>query len=99
MDQPIKAVTTVVRGVPRGKLSAGGGEPFDPHDDEVLWGYPFGGGDLFGDNSAWGVGTPLVVVHHSDHESLRRSPPTYPRPTTPFSLSPREHRYRVRPVP
>ena len=26
MDQPIKAVTTVVRGVPRGKLSSSGGE-------------------------------------------------------------------------
>src|SRR5437667_11455893 len=66
MDQPIKAVTTVVRGVPRGKLSAGGGEPFDPHDDEVLWGYSFGGGDLFGDNTAWGMGTPLTVVQAGD---------------------------------
>src|SRR6266700_1144395 len=48
MDRPIKAVTTVVRGIPRGKLSSGGGEPFDPKDNEILWGYPFGGGDLFG---------------------------------------------------
>src|SRR5207249_2084282 len=43
MDRPIKAVTTVVRGIPRGKLSSGGGEPFDPKDNEILWGYPFGG--------------------------------------------------------
>src|SRR5260370_4032402 len=63
MDQPIKAVTTVVRGVPRGNLSAGGGVPFDPHDAEVLWGYPFGGRDLFRGNPASGLGTPLVVVH------------------------------------
>ena len=62
MDQPIKALTVVVRGIPRGKLSSGGGAPFDPKDDEVLWGYPFGAGDLFGDNTAWGMGTPLTVV-------------------------------------
>ena len=37
MDRPIKAVTTVVRGIPRGKLSSGG-EPFDPRDNEILWG-------------------------------------------------------------
>src|SRR5436309_7744834 len=48
MDRPIKAVTTVVRGVPRGKLSSGGGEPFDTKGNEILWGYPFGGGDLLG---------------------------------------------------
>jgi hypothetical protein len=62
MSQPIKSVTTVIRGLPRGRLSAGGGAPFDPHDDEVLWGYPFGAGDLFGGNTAWGLGTPLVSI-------------------------------------
>jgi hypothetical protein len=66
LDQPIKAVTTVLRGVARGKLSAGGSEPFDPHDDEVLWGYPFGAGDLFGGNTALGMGTPLTVVQTGD---------------------------------
>ena len=66
MNQPIKAVTVVVRGIPRGKLSAGGGEPFDPKDDEVLWGYPFGAGDLWGDNTAWGLGTPLTCVQAAD---------------------------------
>ena len=66
MEQPIKAVTLVVRGIPRGKLSAGGGEPFDPKDDEVLWGYPFGAGDLWGDNTAWGLGTPLTAVQTGD---------------------------------
>jgi hypothetical protein len=95
MDQPIKAVTTVVRGVPRGKLSAGGGEPFDPHDDEVLWGYPFGGGDLFGGNTAWGLGTPLVVVHHSDEEWLGLSSLDDRVRTKRFYFQPGEQGYRV----
>jgi len=73
MDQPIKAVTVVVRGIPRGKLSSGGGEPFDPKDDEVLWGYPFGAGDLWGDNTAWGMGTPLTVVQSGDGNYLALS--------------------------
>jgi len=95
MDQPIKAVTTVVRGVPRGKLSAGGGEPFDPHDDEVLWGYPFSGGDLFGDNTAWGTGTPLVVVQHGDQEWLGLSSLDDRVRTKRFYFQPGEHGYRV----
>ena len=95
MDQPIKAVTTVVRGVPRGKLSAGGVEPFDPHDDEVLWGYPFGGGDLFGDNTAWGTGTPLVVVQHGDQEWLGLSSLDDRVRTKRFYFQPGEHGYRV----
>jgi len=70
LPQPIKAVTTVLRGVPRGRLSSGGGEPFDPKDDEVLYGYPFGGGDLFGGNTAWGMGTPLVAVQAADQRML-----------------------------
>src|SRR5256885_10383008 len=68
MDQPIKAVTTVLRGVPRGKLSSGGAEPFDPRDNEVLWGYPFGGGDLFGENTAGGMGPPLAVAQPGAQE-------------------------------
>jgi hypothetical protein len=66
MGQPIKAVTTVIRGLPRGKLSAASGEPFEPEDNEVLYGYPFSGGDLFGGNTAWGLTTPLVAVEHGD---------------------------------
>ncbi len=95
MDQPIKAVTTVVRGVPRGKLSAGGGEPFDPHDDEVLWGYPFGGGDLFGDNTAWGMGTPLIVVQRGAQEFLALSSLDDRVRTKRFYFQPGEHGYRV----
>src|SRR5256712_13441659 len=80
MDQPIKAVTTVVRGVPRGKLSSGGAEPFDPRDNEVLWGYPFGGGDLLGGNTAAGVGTPLTVREDADPFPSPPSPDGRPRP-------------------
>ena len=72
MSQPIKSVTSIVRGLPRGRLSSAGGAPFDPHDDEVLWGYPFGAGDLFGGNTAWGLGTPLVSIEagEGDYWSL-----------------------------
>jgi hypothetical protein len=66
MDQPIKSVTTVIRGLPRGKISAGGGAPFDPRDDELLFGYPFGAGDLFGGNTAGGLGTPYMAIVGTD---------------------------------
>src|SRR3954452_1674076 len=38
MERPIKAVALVVRGVPRGRISAAGAPFFDPRDDEVLLG-------------------------------------------------------------
>ena len=62
MGQPIKTVATIVRGVPRGRISAGGASFFDPRDDEVLLGYPFSGGDLFGPQGNGGLTTPLVLV-------------------------------------
>src|SRR6266576_3691852 len=65
MDQPVKTVTTVIRGVPRGKISTGG-DPFDPRDDELLFGYPFSAGDLFGGNTARGLSTPLVMVQRGE---------------------------------
>jgi hypothetical protein len=95
MDQPIKAVTVVVRGVPRGKLSSGGGEPFDPRDNEILWGYPFGGGDLFGGNSAGGMGTPLAVVQKSEQEFLALSSLDDHVRTKRFYFQPGEQGYRV----
>jgi len=94
-DQPIKALTVIVRGVPRGKLSSGGAAPFDPHDDEVLWGYPFGGGDLFGDNTAWGMGTPLTVVQRSEQEFLALSSLDDRVRTKRFYFQPGEQGYRV----
>lgn len=66
MEQPIKSITTVIRGLPRGRVSIGGGTPFDARDDELLFGYPFGAGDLFGGNSAGGMGTPYAAVAAAD---------------------------------
>lgn len=59
MEKPIKSIATIVRGVPRGEVSPGAGGFFDPKDNELLFGYPFGGGDLF---IARGMDTPLVIV-------------------------------------
>src|SRR5262249_32138158 len=60
--RPIKSIALIVRGIPRGRISAGGSPFFDPRDDEVLLGYPFSGGDLFGPSSNGGLTTPLVLV-------------------------------------
>jgi hypothetical protein len=68
LDAPIKSVTTVIRGLPRGRISSGGSGPFDPRDDELLFGYPFGAGDLFGGNTASGLGTPYVAVVRGEQE-------------------------------
>jgi hypothetical protein len=67
MDQPIKTVTTIIRSLPRGMVSTGGGAT-DTKDDELLYGYPFGAGDLFGGNTAAGLGTPFLSVRKSDGE-------------------------------
>lgn len=68
MDQPIKAVKAIVRGVPRGQISISGNDFFDPRDGEALFGYPFNGGDLFGANTAGGMTTPLAVIEVSEQE-------------------------------
>ncbi len=72
LPQPVKAVTAIVRGIPRGKISSAGNTPFDPRDNELLFGYPFSGGDLFGANTAQGMGTPLIIVESGtgEHHSL-----------------------------
>src|SRR6185503_9624435 len=54
MDRPVKTVTTIVRGLPRGQISLSGGGLFDPRDNEILGGYTFGAGDLHGPGSAQG---------------------------------------------
>lgn len=98
MPQPVKSVTTVVRGVPRGRLSAGGAAPFDPHDDEVLWGYPFGAGDLFGGNTAWGLGTPLVSVQAGEQDVWSLSSLDDRVRAKRFYFQPGEHGYRIEAV-
>ena len=52
-DRPIKSVTSIVRGVPRGQVSASCNKFFDPKDNEISKEHPF----LFG-----GMTTPLVVI-------------------------------------
>jgi hypothetical protein len=60
LGQPIKSIATIIRGAPRGKISVNGGTPFDPKEDELLYGYPFGAGDLFGGNTAQSLSTPFL---------------------------------------
>jgi hypothetical protein len=95
MGEPIKAVTTVVRGVPRGQISVAGGEPFEPHDNEVLFGYPFGGGDLFGGNTAGGMSTPLAVVQSGEQSFLALSSLDNRVRVKRFYFQPGEPGYRV----
>lgn len=65
MDRPIKSVAAIVRGVPRGKVAGGSGEFFDPADNELLFGYPFGAGDH---HVARGIDSPLVVIQSAEQE-------------------------------
>ena len=97
MSQPIKSVTTVIRGVPRGKISTGG-EPFDPRDDELLFGYPFSGGDLFGGNTARGLSTPFVIVQRGERDYVFLSSLDDQVRAKKFYFQPGEQGYRVEAV-
>jgi hypothetical protein len=65
MDQPIKSISAIVRDIPRGQICGGSEGFFDPKDNEVLLGYPFGGGDH---HDAIGIDSPVAVVQSSEHE-------------------------------
>ena len=69
MERPIKSIVAIVRGVPRGKISAGG-LPFNDHkDDEVLLGYPFGAGALFLERGmATMFNTPLSIIQSGNSD-------------------------------
>jgi len=69
MDRPIKSVTTVIRDVPRGRISVGGGPLTDVKDGDFLAGYPFGAGDLHNFDVA-SISTPVAVVEAGDHDFL-----------------------------
>lgn len=64
----VKSVATIVRGVPRGKICNALGKFFDPQDGEVLLGYPFAAGGLFGNNAAMGMETPLAIIESSEKQ-------------------------------
>jgi len=98
LGQPIKAVTTVIRNVPRGRISPAGNEPFDPRDNEVLFGYPFGGGDLFGANTAWGLATPFVIVQRAEGDCVFLSSLDDRVRAKRFFFQPGEQAYRVEAV-
>ncbi|HKF53105.1 MAG TPA: hypothetical protein VKB26_12395 [Candidatus Acidoferrales bacterium] len=65
MDRPIKSITAIVRGVPRGKVAGGSGGFFDPGENELLLGYPFGAGDH---HTARGIDSPLAIVRAGEQE-------------------------------
>ena len=95
MDQPIKTVTSIVRGVPRGRISSSGGDFADTRDNELLLGYPFSGGDLFGGNGAGGLTTPLAVVQVKDDAFIALSSRDTAVRTKRMYFQPGEQGYKV----
>ncbi|HEX3119273.1 MAG TPA: hypothetical protein VHP80_09280 [Candidatus Acidoferrum sp.] len=92
MNIPIKSIATILRRVPRGKISAGGGSFFDPKDDEQLFGYPFGGGSLF---TAGGMDSPIVVIQSGEHEYYFLSSLLDKVRASRFYFQPGDNGYRV----
>jgi len=92
MSRPVKTVTTIVRGVPRGAVSfGGGGFPQQQNDAESLVGYPFGGGDL---NASGSMGTPLLMIQTPSDVFYVSSLDDRVRPKR-FYLAPGDTSYRV----
>ncbi|MGZ8845605.1 MAG: twin-arginine translocation signal domain-containing protein, partial [Pyrinomonadaceae bacterium] len=95
MEQPIKTVTTVIRDVPRGQVSFGGGALTDPRDNELLSGYPFGGGDLHGPGAANSMSTPLAVIQTAADDFVFIEPLDDKVRPKRFYFQPGENFYRV----
>jgi hypothetical protein len=95
MHQPVKAVTTIVRGVPRGRVSLGGGAFEDPRDNELLAGYAFGAGDLNGPGGS--MVTPLLMIQTPADVFYISSLDDRVRPKR-YYLAPGESGYRVEAV-
>lgn len=95
MDQPIKSVTTVIRDVPRGMVSFGGGALSDQKDNELLSAYPFGGGDLHGPGAANSMSTPLAIIQTAADDFLFISPLDDKVRPKRFYFQPGEKAYRV----
>ncbi|MBX6332531.1 MAG: hypothetical protein IRY91_11850 [Gemmatimonadaceae bacterium] len=94
-EHPIKTVTTIVRRVPRGQVSFGGGGFRDPHDNELQAGYTFGAGDLNGPGGS--MVTPLLMIQGASDVFYLSSLDTRVRPKR-FYLAPGETSYRVEAV-
>ncbi len=95
MAQPIKTVSTLIRGIPRGRVGFGGPGGGMPNDNEILTGYPFSGGDLFGGNTAGGMGTPLAIVTAADNSCVSIGTMDRMVCTKRFFFQPGENGYRV----
>src|SRR5690242_10665134 len=92
MDRPIKSIAAILRGVPRGKVSVAGGNFFDPKDNELLFGYPFGGGSLF---VAGGMDSPVLVIQAGEKDYFFLSTLLKEVRASRFYLQPGEKGYRV----
>ncbi len=86
MQQPIKSLAIIVRGVPRGQVSSSCNEFFDPKDDEISLAHPY----LFG-----GMTTPLVVIKKAEQDFFFLSALNDRVQDTRFYLQPGEKGYRV----
>ena len=97
MEQPIKSVVAIVRGVPRGKnLARADLNSSNPQDDEVLLGYPFGAGALFLERGmARMLNTPLAVIQSGDAEFFYLSARCDSVRANRFYFQPGEKGYRV----
>jgi len=95
MARPIKTVSAIIRGIPHGVVGFGGGGRGAPSDNEILVGYPFSGGDLFGGNSAGGMGTPLAIVTATDGSCISIGTLDTMVCTKRFFFQPGEQGYRV----
>jgi len=95
MELPVKAIATVVRGLPRGRISVAGSPWADRGDHEVLLGYPFSGGDLFGPVANDGMTTTLLLIEEADGRVRFVSSLDDRVRTKRFLLQPGESSYRL----
>jgi hypothetical protein len=96
MEQAIKSIVAIVRGVPRGQMSAGGLAFFDPKDDEVLLGYPFGAGALFLERGLASIlNSPVVVIQSGSSKYFSLSARCNEVRANRFYFQPGENTYRT----
>jgi len=75
---------------------SGGGAPFsNPADSELLFGYPFSGGDLFGNVVNSGLTTPLVLIQENSSSCFFISSKPDRVRTTRIFLQPGDGAYRA----
>jgi hypothetical protein len=86
MDRPIKSIASIVRGIPRGQISASTEEFFDPKDNELLFGHPTLGA---------GMTTPLVVIKTGDQDFFYLSARIDQVRATRFYFQPGPQAYRT----